>query len=110
MQETLKELEASLKKLETEKEVLIEENKNLKSSVEVLQSISRVQDEATEQLGHAANTSTGTSTGQGNQGITVSELAAADKSDEVRSIISIAMPQENNDRININENESSRAS
>ena len=49
-QEALKEQEASLKKLETEKQELIEENKNLKSTVEVLQKISQVQDKATEQL------------------------------------------------------------
>jgi len=88
VQGTLKELEASLQKLETEKQELVEENKNLKSTGEVLQKITIVQDKASEHLGHAANTDTG----QGNHG--VSRHAAATKSEGVRPF-AIVMPNTN---------------
>ena len=50
VQEALKEQETSLKNLENQKRELIEENSELKSTGDVLQKISQVQDEATEQL------------------------------------------------------------
>ena len=55
VQEALKEQETSLKKLENEKQKLIEENIDLKSTRDVLQKISQVQEKASEQL-ETANT------------------------------------------------------
>lgn len=75
-QGTLKDLEASLKNLERQKEELLEANKNLKSTGDVLQNMSRVQDEASEQLERAADTNTG-------QGEEETRLDAATKTEEV---------------------------
>jgi len=55
VQEALKEQETSLKKLENEKQKLIEENFDLKSTGDVLAKISQVQEKASEQL-ETANT------------------------------------------------------
>jgi hypothetical protein len=76
-QGTLKDLEASLKKLESQKEGLVEANMNLKSTGEVLQNMSRVQDEASEHLERAADTNTG-------QGEEENRLDAETKMGEVR--------------------------
>ena len=76
-QGTLKDLEASLKNLERQKEELLEANMNLKSTGDVLQNMSRVQDEASEQLERAADT---TNTGQGEE---ETRLDAATKTEEV---------------------------